>query len=97
MASKTIGLYKCPCCSSVKARVSVSAKGLAVVTCNRCHLQMFTRSELSDQYVRDKILAMLEADQTQVADPAQTAAEIVPQPDKEPAQEPTKKSTFDIY
>lgn len=93
MAGKTIGLYKCPCCSSVKARVSVSSKGLAVVTCNRCHLQMFTRSEVSDQHVRDKILALLEAEPVEVA-ALEPVAQLIANPVQDPAP---KKSTFDIY
>lgn len=100
MASKTIALYKCPLCSSAKARVSVSAKGLALVTCNRCHMQMFTRSEISDGHVRDKTLPFTKAEPEAVTDPAPAAEVVAPtaaDPEPVPAPEPKKKSTFDIY
>lgn len=58
MANGAIGLYRCPCCGSEKARVTVSKAGLAVVTCNRCHCQMFARSEVSDDHIRQRILPL---------------------------------------
>ena len=55
MASKAIATIRCGICRSEKARVSVSAKGLAVVTCNACHCQTFARSDVSDRHIRDNM------------------------------------------
>lgn len=55
MASEAIGRIKCPCCSSGKARVTVSKGGRCVVTCSACHVQMFCRSDYSDTLVRSNM------------------------------------------
>ena len=52
MANKAIGLLRCPVCRSDKARVSVSKAGYTVATCHHCHMQLFTRSVVSDGALR---------------------------------------------
>lgn len=47
-----IGACKCPVCSSKSARLRVSAKSLAYVTCNTCNSQVFARSDRSDEALR---------------------------------------------
>lgn len=47
-----IGRIKCPCCSSKRARVSVSKAGRCCITCNACHFQGFARSDYSDTLIR---------------------------------------------
>lgn len=56
-----IGSAPCPLCGAT-ARVSVSRKLLAVMTCptpieGGCSIQLFTRSNRSDQLLRDRIAA----------------------------------------
>lgn len=55
--SKTIGAGRCPCCGSLKARFTVSKSQLAVVTCNACNFQGFSRSDRSDELLRANIQA----------------------------------------
>lgn len=47
-----IGHGACPVCGSVKARFTVSKKSLACMTCNGCNIQIFARSDNSDQRLR---------------------------------------------
>lgn len=81
MSNKTIGEITCPLCRSQKAKVSVSKAGLTVATCHRCHMQLFTRSDLSDAALRGQLRAM----------PAEAPAEAAPaaapshQPESQPA------------
>lgn len=51
MAAEKIGDGRCPLCAG-SARVSLSKSGLAVMTCNGCNMQLFTRSGRSDEMVR---------------------------------------------
>lgn len=53
--SVKLGQGTCPVCRSPKARYTLSAKGLAVITCNGCNFQGFARSERSDELLRDLI------------------------------------------
>ena len=57
MAAEKIGDGVCPLCRSASARVSLSKSGLAVMTCNACNAQIFTRSGRSDEIVRGFIRA----------------------------------------
>lgn len=113
MAGKCIGLYKCPCCGSVKARASVSRAGLVCVTCNRCHLQMFARSELSDENIRAKLLPLPTlvtptpdgvmvsegtGEETNTPREGEGGTPAAPGPvEQQPAPAVTRKSAFDIY
>lgn len=100
MAAKAIGLCKCPVCGSEKARASVSVRGLVCVTCNRCHMQLFARSEISDERIREKLLPL---PVVAAAEPPRAAApeqEMTVQADYEtpPPEAPEKKrNAFDIY
>lgn len=54
--AELIGTGRCPIgCGSTKARYTLSAKGLAVGTCNSCNAQVFARSERSDEVLRANI------------------------------------------
>lgn len=51
-----IGVGRCPVgCGSDKARYTLSAKQLAVGTCNACNCQVFARSDRSDEILRRNI------------------------------------------
>ncbi|VTU20739.1 hypothetical protein SRS16CHR_02704 [Variovorax sp. SRS16] len=54
MAAEKLGDGRCPLCAG-SARVSLSKNGLAVMTCNACNMQLFTRSGRSDELVRSRI------------------------------------------
>lgn len=86
--SVKLGQGTCPVCRSGKARYTLSAKGLCVITCNGCNFQGFARSERSDELLRDLIpkTAALPADPAPGADPvpAPTPAPT-PQPETKPA------------
>lgn len=51
MAAEKIGDGICPLCKGAM-RVSLSKNGLAVMTCNSCNSQLFTRSGRSDEMLR---------------------------------------------
>lgn len=52
-----IGTGRCPVgCGSAKARYTLSAKKLAVGTCNACNCQVFARSDRSDELLRANIV-----------------------------------------
>jgi hypothetical protein len=74
MAAEIIGRATCwnPKCRSKRARVSLSKSGLPVMTCNACHLQIFCRSEVSDEAMRDGLLPPDDAD----AAPTRAAPEL---------------------
>lgn len=52
-----IGQGVCPVCGSHKARLTVSKKQLACLTCNACNVQIFSRSDRSDEKLRSFIRA----------------------------------------
>lgn len=56
MAAEAIGTIRCGICGSPKARVSLSKRGLAVITCHACNTQAFARSERSDELVRANLV-----------------------------------------
>lgn len=73
MANERIGTAPCPLCGRA-AGVTVSKSGLTVLTCNRCHCQLFTRSDASDGYLRDRITpAALPAGQAPAVAPVSPA------------------------
>lgn len=53
--STKLGSGRCVVCGSVKARYTLSGKGLAVITCNACNFQGFARSERSDELLRNHV------------------------------------------
>jgi hypothetical protein len=75
MPAETIGPATCPLCRG-RSRVSLSSKGLPVLTCNGCNIQLFARSDRSDDLVRALLL------------PADTPA---PAPAPEPKPVETRK------
>jgi len=56
VAAEKLGDGTCPLCRGL-CRVSLSQKGLAVMTCNGCNMQLFTRSARSDEMARSLIRA----------------------------------------
>lgn len=77
-----IGRCRCPVCASDRARLRVSAKQLAYVTCNACNAQVFSRSERSDDLLR----SMLVGEAAPEAAPTAPAAPVMaPAPTAEPA------------
>lgn len=77
-----IGQCRCPLCGSTSARLSVSAKQLAYVTCNGCQAQIFGRSDRSDGLLR--ALHIKGDDQA----PAKTAPAAKPAPETKPDPQP---------
>lgn len=57
MAAELIGPARCPVCSGDKARLSLAKSKLTVLTCNGCNLQVFARSDRSDEKLRLLLLA----------------------------------------
>lgn len=85
-AEREIGRASCPVCASDRARLRVSAKGLAYVVCNACQCQVFSRSDRSDELLRR--LHVAEAAPTPPAPPAPAPDNLpaeLPAPDPEPA------------
>lgn len=79
-----IGQCRCPLCGSTSARLSVSAKQLAYVTCNGCQAQIFARSDRSDALLR---ALHIKGDEPP-ADPAPAPAPAKPAPAPKPVPEP---------
>jgi hypothetical protein len=82
MAAEKIGCARCPLCHNKGARVSLSKSGLTVLTCNACHCQLFTRSEVSDSHVRALIITPEPGGVpgTEAPPPAPAPAPIAPPP-----------------
>lgn len=70
MAAELIGRSRCPLCSSDKARLSLSKRGLSCLTCDGCNLQVFARSDNSDTRLRALV----------IREPAAPAPEPAPEP-----------------
>lgn len=80
-----IGAGRCPIgCGSEKARYTLSAKKLAVGTCNACNTQVFARSDRSDEILRRNI----KTEAAPPADPAPAPAPAVLPPPTDPAPPP---------
>ena len=81
MAAEKIGPAKCPLCGGT-ASVSLSKARLCVLTCNGCNSQLFTRSDRSDELVRDLLIKGRPAAPDPV--PEKPAAPAVVTPPAEP-------------
>lgn len=81
--SVRLGTGRCPVCGSIKARYTLSAKGLAVITCNACNFQGFARSEHSDEKLRALITP-----EAAPAPPPAPAADPSPAPTPAPVPPP---------
>ncbi|MCM3565903.1 hypothetical protein [Hydrogenophaga intermedia] len=90
--SVKLGTGRCPVCGSVKARYTLSAKQLAVITCNACNFQGFARSEHSDEKLRALITPEAAPPPAPAADPspAPTPAPLPPPPPPAPAPAPRR-------
>ena len=86
--SVRLGSGRCPVCGSIKARFTLSAKGLAVITCNACNFQGFARSEHSDEKLRALISHEPTAAPAPAADPPAPGAPGAPTPAPSPAPDP---------
>jgi hypothetical protein len=86
--AELIGRGRCPLpgCGSAKARYSLSSKGLVCVTCDRCNMQLFTRSEISDELARAVLGATTPAP---APEPAPAPPAPAPAPAIDPAPAPT--------
>jgi len=90
MAAELIGRSRCPLCSSDKARLSLSKRGLSCLTCDGCNLQVFARSDNSDTRLRALVIRETKPDPN--PEPAPTAAPApVAAPASPPAPAPAKK------
>lgn len=76
MAADVIGRCKCPVCSSTRASLRLSGKSLSYVVCNACNVQVFARSDVSDE----KLRALLLERDGQETPPAAPAPAPVPTP-----------------
>lgn len=81
-----IGRCRCPVCASDRARLRVSSKKLTYVTCDSCNVQVFARSDRSDEKLRSMLMAD-DAAPTPTPTPAPTMAPT-PEPTPAPAKEP---------
>lgn len=54
MAAALLGHAACPLCGG-QSRVTLSKNKLPVLTCSHCGIQLFARSERSDELIRDRI------------------------------------------
>lgn len=71
---RIIGSAKCPLCPSAKASVRLNKKQLAYLVCNSCNMQLFTRSDRSDEALRALVV------RTDALPAAPVAAEPEPAP-----------------
>lgn len=92
--SVRLGTGRCPVCGSVKARFTLSAKQLAVITCNACNFQGFARSEHSDEKLRALISPEPAAAPAPAADPPAAAPAPTPAPQPEPADDTGGRRSF---
>lgn len=90
-----IGVGRCPIgCGSHKARYTLSAKSLAVATCNACNCQVFARSDRSDETLRGNIAPAVTPEPVReipAADPVRETAPAAIDPSPETAMDPPKK------
>jgi hypothetical protein len=54
-STNTIGVGSCPVCNNGKAKFGLTKKQLVCVTCNACNIQLFARSDRSDELLRARI------------------------------------------
>jgi hypothetical protein len=87
--SARIGVGSCPVCNSNRAHFTVSKKQLVCVTCNTCNIQIFARSDRSDELLRARIkpaetpapAATKQAEPVQ-AEEQKAVREIAPKPEE---------------
>lgn len=83
--AELIGTGRCPIgCGSSKARYTLSAKSLAVGTCNACNCQVFARSDRSDELLRANIVRDTPAPASAAGDAPPPAPAPAPEPDNTP-------------
>lgn len=51
-----LGLCRCPVCDSRRASLRLSAKQLAYLVCDACNVQIFARSDRSDERLRASLI-----------------------------------------
>lgn len=68
MAAALLGHASCPLCGG-RSRVTLSKNKLPVLTCSHCGIQLFARSERSDELIRDR----LETEAPPAPEPVRTA------------------------
>ena len=79
-AATQIGRGACPVCKNSRARFAVSSKQLCCMTCDACNLQIFSRSDRSDELMRYLITS------------GGADADIKPKPKPEPVETPAQQS-----
>ena len=85
-----IGRCRCPACESTRARLRVSAKQLAYVTCDTCNVQVFARSDRSDALLRALLVVEPAAAPISATPPAAQISAPVPKlPTVAPAARPS--------
>ena len=86
-----LGAARCPCCDSRRAALRLSAKGLAYLVCNTCNVQIFARSERSDDLLRDLLIpAAPSAPEVVMGSPSAPPKEVMGSPaSPKPAPVPT--------
>jgi hypothetical protein len=52
--AESVGVGACLLCPNTEAKASVSVRGWACLTCNRCKAQFFARGPQSDELLRDR-------------------------------------------
>lgn len=87
-----LGRCRCPVCDSTRARLRLSAKQLTYVVCDACNVQVFARSDRSDERLRRLLLEPgATPDPAPAPEPAPiaaTPAPAVPKPAAEPLPNP---------
>lgn len=86
MGDNVIGRCRCPVCGSTRASLRVSAKQLAYVVCNGCNVQVFARSDASDEKLR--ALKVADEPAAEPAPPVPAAPAPAPKPPTPPAPPP---------
>lgn len=74
MAAAFLGYCACPLCSG-QARVTLSKNDFPVLWCAHCGIQLFARSDRSDELIRDRIKPQAEPAAEPAAQPAAAPAE----------------------
>jgi hypothetical protein len=84
--AEVIGAARCPACRSDRASLRVSGKGLAYLLCNACNLQVFARSDQSDEALRSWLVQVQAAPPASVSPiaPVPAAVQALPAPREEP-------------
>lgn len=85
--AERIGQGSCPVCASPKARYTLSKKQLICVTCDACNVQIFARSDRSDQLLRVLVKPDQAKTETPGIDPTSTRTSPDPESVVAPAVE----------